>query len=190
MERQLGICQEESCKQLNSINPDLKNEDILNEMLHSKCLTFLNCHHEFRQLNKEKKHYAPIFQTIQSNLIQAKAFSLAFLDLCDAQDQISWLLGSTVQDQSKDKFELKNSTLIMKNFQNWLNQFYFVKPFVNVVLLVILWSTDLVAEDSISLKSHLAALRDRYEAFLVYKIKSHPDAKTCISLLLELLNHQ
>ena len=188
MERQLRLCQEESNTQLSKMSPDLKNETILSELVHTKCLTYLNCHHEFRQLNKEKKHYAQIFQNINSNLTKAKAFSLAFLDLCDAQDQISWLLGPS--GSKLDKFGLQNPTPIMKNMQDWLNNFPFVKPYINVVLMVILWSTDLVAEDSISLKSHLAALRDRYEAYLVYKIKNHPNAKNCISLLLELLNHQ
>merc|ERR1711953_1457597 len=51
--------------------------------------------------------------------------------------------------------------------KQWLHRFPFMASCINTTLLVILWSTDLITEDSISLESHLAALRDRYEAYLV-----------------------
>ena len=190
MERQLSLC-------INShktvdINPDdLKNEEFVIECLHQKCLDYLNCHHEFRQLSKERKHYSQIYHSFQVNITKAKAFIMAYLEQCqDVQDQISWLFGTDFPEiKSKITFT-KYSNRFMLKLKQWLQSFPFMNSCVNTILLVILWSTDLIAKDSISLESHLAAMRDRYEAYLVHIIKSQPDAKKCISLLLELLNQQ
>ena len=198
MERQLGLCAEQSHKPFldnNVKSDDLKSEEFVIDCIHQKCLIYLNCHHEYRQLSKEQKHFTHIYNAIQANISKAKAFILAYLEQCnDVQDQISWLFGSN--DKFQDQEVLAKITFTkyqnrhVTNMKQWLQRFPFTASCINTIILVILWSTDLIAEDSISLESHLAALRDRYEAYLVHTIKSQPDAKKCIRLLTELLNPQ
>ena len=195
MERQLGLCAEQSHKPFldnNVKSDDLKSEEFVIDCIHQKCLIYLNCHHEYRQLSKEQKHFTHIYNAIQANISKAKAFTLAYLEQCnDAQEQISWLFGSSsgkvqVTKISFTKYQNRHVTAM----KQWLHRFPFMASCINTTLLVILWSTDLITEDSISLESHLAALRDRYEAYLVHTLKSQPDAEKCISLLSELLNPQ